>query len=270
MNITESRLASYNQPMYKIEIKAYLCSFEIEVNDIPSFSYFDEPQIATDIPINSLIFSSGKQNVKFRIYPLYNNLTLHKDSKIEINIFVKEANDFYLKKEIIASYKIQDSMENRSFFESAFSFDATISYTLNMRKLVHDFSNEDKDKLFSEIYSQYKILSNFIINDDLKNYLEFTKIRFNDFATAHYLDEDKKKYFSDKALYTFKDYNLILLPKEGYILKFCYDNKLVYLNTPKNSLGLILEDKTSVEEGLHFIESAILFRNNEGKLTLFR
>jgi len=256
--------------MYKIEIKAYLCSFEIEVNDIPSFWYFDEPQIATDIPINSLIFSSGRQNVKFRIYPLYNNLTLHKDSKIEINVFVKEANDFYLKKEIIASYKIKDSMQNKVFFEDIVNFSANIPYTLDFSKINYDFSDGDEDKIATELYSHYVMLSNSIINSDLKKYNEYTKIRFNDFATSHYLNEDRKKYFSDKALLAYKDYQLSLIPKEQYTLNFCCNYKLVYMSKPKDALGIILEDKISKQEKLHFVESAIFFKNNSGELQLFR
>lgn len=260
----------YKQPMYKVEVKAYLCSIEIFVNEIPSFSYFGEPQIATDIPINNLIFKSGKQKLRFKITPLFNNEKLNKETKIEINIFVKEANDFYLKKEIVASYRMEETVENKPFFEGTIDFLATIPYTLELNRVNYSFYNEDEDLLFTEIYSQYKVLSKYINIHDLKNYNEFTKIRFNDFATSHYLTDVKKQYYLDKALFTHKNYNLSLILKEDYKLNFCYDKKLVYLKKPKNALGLILEDKTSNEEGLHFIEGAIFFRNEKRELELFR
>lgn len=141
----------YKQPMYKVEVKAYLCSIEIFVNEIPSFSYFGEPQIATDIPINNLIFKSGKQKLRFKITPLFNNEKLNKETKIEINIFVKEANDFYLKKEIVASYRMEETVENKPFFEGTIDFLATIPYTLELNRVNYSFYNEDEDLLFTEI-----------------------------------------------------------------------------------------------------------------------
>lgn len=270
MNTIENKMNSYQQPMYKIEVKAYFCSFEIEINDIPCFSYFDEPQIATDIPINNLIFVSGKQKVKFRMYPLYNNLMLHKDSKIELNVFVKESNDFYLKKQIVKSYANNESHEDKPFFENFLEFEAQVPYSIDTSAITQVFSNESEDELFSRVYKEYENLANLINNDDLKGYNKFTEIRFNDIIKTHYLDENKRNYYSNKALNSFKDYNLTLIPKSDYSLKFCFDDKLVYLQKMKNSQGLILEDLTSGEEQLHFVESAIFYKNHEGNLKLFR
>jgi hypothetical protein len=270
MNIIKNKSSTSQKPMYKVEVKAYLCSIEIDVNDIPCFSYFDEPQIATDIPVNNLIFSSGEQKIKFRISPLFNNKTLHKDSKIELNVFVKDANDFYLKKEVVNSYVSKESLENKSFYEKTLNFSASIPYKLDIGKITYDYTNEDKDLLFSEVYDQYKALSDYIINNDLKSYNDFTNIRFNDTIIAHYLNENKKIYYLNKALFSYKEYNLKLIPKEEYVLKSCFNNRLVYLEKLNYSQGLVLEDKSLKDEGLHFIESAIFFRNKQGKLTLFR
>ncbi|MCX8534122.1 hypothetical protein [Chryseobacterium luquanense] len=259
-----------NHPMYKIEIKAFLCSIEIEVNDIPCFSYYNEPQIATDIPINNLLFNSGRQNVKFRITPLFENKTFNKESKIELNIYVKDANDFYLKKQLIKSYTNNETLQEKSFFESALVFEAILPYTIEHSFINYSFFSESKDHLLLEVYKQYEILAAFIIKNDLKNYNDFTKIRFNDFATAHYLDEIKRNYYLNKALDSFEGHNLNLISIREYTLKFCYNGKLVYLEKMRNSPGLILEDVNSNEEQLHFIESAIFYRNNAGKLLLFR
>lgn len=258
------------KPLYKIEVKAFQCSFEIEVNDIPCFSYYDEPQIATDIPINNLVFSSGKQFVRLQLIPLSNQNFFSKDCKIELKIYTKEANDFYLKKVVIKSYSIAESLEGKSYFENIFEFDASVPYKIDTTLIKYNFSYDDKDELFSELYTQYQVLSQFINDDELMNYNKFTEIRFKDFAVAHYLSEDKKKYFLNKALFTYKNYNLKLVPQNEYNLKFCFDNKLVYLTKPKMSPGIILEDENSNEEGLHFIESAIFFRNENQELELFR
>lgn len=260
----------YKQPMYKVEVKAYLCSIEIFVNEIPCFSYFDEPQIASDIPINSLIFNSGTQKLRFKITPLFKNEKLNKETKIEINVFVKEANDFYLKKQIIKSYINKESFGELHWFENEFDFEAIIPYNLDTNFINHSFKDEDKDILFSEVYTQYEILTDFINKNDLKSYNNFTEIRFNDIVKSHYLDENKRNYYSNKALNSFKEYSLTLIPKTDYTLNFCFDNKLVYLQKFKNEPGLILEDLSSGEEQLHFTESAIFYRDKENKLKLFR
>ncbi|WP_250253270.1 hypothetical protein [Chryseobacterium sp. Marseille-Q3244] len=259
-----------NQPIYKVEVKAFLCSIEIEVNGIPCFSYFNEAQIATDIPINNLLFSSGEQDLKFKISPLFNNKDFHKDAQIELNIFVKEANDFYLKKQVIHSFVLDESLENKPFYENILNFDASFPYHLDVSKIKYDFSREEQDELFSEVYQQYEMLASYIKDDDLKQYNQFTTIRFDDFVKAHYLEKDRRQYFLNKALFSYKDYELSLVPKEEYTLKYCFNNRLVYLEKLNNAPGLVLEDKNSKEEGLHFIESAIFFRNNQGHLELFR
>lgn len=268
--MARNNINTYKQPMYKVEVKAYLCSIEIFVNEIPCFSYFDEPQIATDIPINSLIFSSGVQKLRFKIAPLFNEKKLNKETKIEINVFIKEAKDFYLKKNIIKSFINKESLEGLYWFENELEFDAVIPYNLDTSCINYSFENENIDKLFSEVYTQYEILTGFINKDDLKSYNDFTKIRFNDFVKSHYLDESKQNYYLNKALYSFKGYTLTLIPKTEYILKFCFDNQLVYLQKPQNQSGLILEDLSSGEEQLHFTESAIFYRNNQGNLILYR
>ncbi len=199
--------------MYKFEVKAYLCSIEIFVNEIPCFSYFDEPQVATDIPINSLIFNSGVQKLRFKITPLLNNEKLNKETKIEINVFVKEANDFYLKKNVIKSFINKESVGELHWFENELEFEATIPYNLDTSFINYSFENENRDILFSEVYHQYETLTSFINKNDLRSYNDFTKIRFNDFVKSHYLDENKQNYYSNKALHSFKDYTLTLIPK---------------------------------------------------------
>lgn len=260
----------YKQPMYKVEVKAYLCSIEIYVNEIPCFSYFDEPQIATDIPINNLIFNSGKQKLRFKITPLFNNEKLNKEAKIEINVLVKESDDFYLKKQLIKSYVNKESLDELPWFEDELNFEATIPYNLDSSFVNYSFINEEKDKLFSEVYNQYVVLTNFINKQDVNNYNKLTEIRFNAFAKAHYLDDSKQNYYLNKSLNSFKDYTLTLVPKIDYTLKFCYDNKLIYLQKIKNAPGLILEDLSSGDELLHFTESAIFFKDKNGQLKLFR
>lgn len=256
--------------MYKVEVKAYLCSIEIFVNEIPCFSYFDEPQIATDIPINNLIFNSGKQKLRFKITPLFNNEKLNKETKIEINILVKESDDFYLKKQVIKSYVNKEPLGELHWFGDELGFEAITPYNLDTSFINYSFINEEKDKLFSEIYDQYEILTNVINEHDVKNYNNLTEIRFNAFVKAHYLDNNKQSYYLSRSLNSFKDYTLTLIPKIDYKLKFCFDNKLIYLQKNKNAPGLILEDLSSGDEQLHFTESAIFFKDQNRQLKLFR
>lgn len=148
------------------------------------------------------------------------------------------------------------------WFENELEFEATIPYNFDTSYINYSFENENRDILFSEVYHQYEKLTCFINKNDLRSYNDFTKIRFNDFVKSHYLDENKQNYYPNKALHSFKDYTLTLIPKTDYILKFCFDNKLVYLQKIKNEPGLILEDLSSGEEQLYFTESAIFYRNN--------
>lgn len=98
---------------------------------------------------------------------------------------MRDVNDFYLKKEVISTFILKESLEKEYIFEQDLKFSATIPYKLATNKIIHNFSNENKDSLSLDLYRQYKILVNHIVSNDLKNCNEFTMIRFNDFTISY-------------------------------------------------------------------------------------
>lgn len=258
------------RPIYKVEVKAYLCSVELNINNIPCFYFYNEPQVATENPINSLIFYNGKQTFEVTLNPILGEQFLHKDSKIEITIFMKEAFSNYLEKRIITKY-ISNPFSNKEvkhYYKG--TFDANLPFEFTEILKVETFDKNNTDQLKEDLYSEYVKFYNLIISNDLKGYNDYTKLRFDDISKSHYLPEEKKLYYLQKALSSYRDTDLSLINKEQYYLDYYFENNIIGLKKINVGVGLILEDNNKKDEGIYFIESALFIRDQYGNLVLYR
>ncbi len=58
------------KPEYRLQISSMNCSWDIQVNQMPVNNYFGtRGGVSTDYPLNMNILSSGKQQLKVKVYP---------------------------------------------------------------------------------------------------------------------------------------------------------------------------------------------------------
>lgn len=57
------------EPLYYVYMDHEQCFFEILVNDIPAFRYFQDGGIMSPVILNNYIAKSGKQKITYRLYP---------------------------------------------------------------------------------------------------------------------------------------------------------------------------------------------------------
>lgn len=85
--------SSSNEPLYYIYVNHEQCFFEILVNDVPRFQYFEEGSIMTPINLNNYINRSGKQTITYRLYPQTTKGLNHLTEYTSIKIGLYERNN---------------------------------------------------------------------------------------------------------------------------------------------------------------------------------
>lgn len=85
-----------NEPIYYIGMYSERCTFQVLINDMPIWSFFDKGGMSgTMLPINSMVPKSGQQNVTIKVFPSYmknNELasTIGSDAQVQITLAVTD------------------------------------------------------------------------------------------------------------------------------------------------------------------------------------
>ena len=59
-----------NEPTYYISMYSNKCSFQVLINDMPIWNFFDQGGMSgTMLPVNTVISKSGQQTVTIKVYP---------------------------------------------------------------------------------------------------------------------------------------------------------------------------------------------------------
>lgn len=261
---------TYKKPFYEIEIKAFMCSFEIKINGIPTFFSYENQQIATDWPINMFIIKNGKQEIDYQILPLYENGILAKEAHLELNIYVREADDLYLKKEKINQFIFNSDIEikntvNHSYFNAEVPFELS-NYLENSIHLT-EFNYE---KLKDELWVQYEKMFDIISSRNVNNYNDLTDDRFSDMQKAFYLDEIKKKYYTQNPFGIFKEFKLNNALKNEYHLEIYGNGYLCSLQLKNRTPGLCIYTLENDIITDIVIESAIFYMDEDQNYILYR
>lgn len=262
--------SNYKTPFYELEIKAFMCSFKIEINGIPAFFSYESQQIATDWPINMFIIKSGKQSICYQVLPLYENGILDKEAYLELTIYVRESNGLYLKRQKINQFIFRSiDQENNNIKQSYFN--AQVPFELdNYMEIGVNLSEINYEKLKDELWFQYKKIFDAISLRNVSQYNELTKKRFDAMQKSFYLDEIKKNYYTQNPFKIFRDHNLDTAPKHEYHLEIYGKGHLCSLQIKNRTPGLcvyILDDNEKKEI---VFESAIFYVDKNQNYVLYR
>ncbi len=260
-------------PLYKLLPISSGCSFEILVNDIPLYKFFEKTSGGvggTAIPMNWNISKTGKQKITIRMYPGFNvdenkfNLTLGKNAGVKF-IIEKEENG---EEENIFEYKTAfvdfDGKGNggflypdKPFHEEIVYIDLKVPYQIDILENSQTLITKDKEKLKlleKEVLLKYNEIRNIYMSgtkDQLANisYKKEKRIAQQMFLTT---EEIKDRWDNDYQFRTDKNLEFFdLKPIEDYTMSFYGDGKLVCLekiNNKKSSLwgGFKRKDKDVV------------------------
>ena len=238
-------MKNFKEPIYLVSFRSALCNYEIFVNNLPAYIHFEGGSVSSQIPINQLIFESGKQEIKIRIIPLKGESTFQKDSLIEIKVISYDSTttnydntteSFNFMMDDLETHKIPIIQKNDYFL-------AEVPYKL---KKLNSF-DEIKDKkvliisFYKEIYMLFK-------KQDVQKIYNLLKFRFDQI---------------DEATYSTKSDNMVGLTKlmarlkEGeFELKEFPTNPNIIIYENKKICNLVRENKEPI---LYFFNK----QNNE-------
>ena len=238
-------MTNFKEPIYLVSFRSALCNYEIFINNFPAYNHFEGGSVSSQIPINQLIFESGKQEIKIRIIPLKGESTFHKDSLIEVKVVSYDATTTDYDNTTESFNFIIDDLETLKIpiIQKNDYFLAEVPYKL--KKLNSYDEIKDKKVLIISFYKEIYMLFK---KQDIQEIFNLLKFRFDEI---------------DKATYSRKSDNLVGLTKlmarlkEGeFELKEFPSNPNIIIYENKRICNLVRENK---EPLLYFINK----KNNE-------
>ncbi len=267
-NNGESQNEQYNQVMkdlyktvkyreqkkyYDIKIYNGACNYKIWINDIPVFNMYSNARGQVSIPINGKILKSGKQQLKIKIFPFYDENRNLKDklnvyAGLDVTVRKMEWNsedrifnytsvfEYQTPREGNVSLDVNpaklllEDEKGEQYYEEKVTFEVTIAYNLKGWSESVNLKNENKDKLLKEVEEYYQELSNDFKNKKIKAIANKYYNKEKEVAQSYFHNEkEAKTRWSIDILERIIDSTAELKKLENYNLKFFGNGKVVAL-----------------------------------------
>jgi hypothetical protein len=244
------------EPMYKIQPISSDCSFEILVNDVPLYKFYEQINAgvgATVIPMNWNINKSGKQKITIKMFPGYNVETKEFNKNLGLNAGVKiiiEKEENGNEEEIFqfkTPFKDFDGkggggflFADKNYYEETVYFDAEVPYEIKTLDNSENLFTTDPEKIKQlklEVVAKYNDIRNLYMNGTKEelaniNYKKEKRIAEQIYLTA---SEIKDRWDNDYQFRTDQNLEFFdLKPIEKYEMNFYANGKLVCLEKTNN------------------------------------
>lgn len=243
-----------------LDIGNFMCHLIVKINDVEVFSLNVDGQMATEIPINMGVLSSGIQNIEVIGYPLKGENHLHKESYIRYKpiLYDVENNKFNFL-EILDNRNTPAVVDGVEFIIHKSTFEAKVPYELDAYQNgvnLKDVNFDLKEKLILE----YSKIVRLINTNDLQNFVKKYSKKESNNAISMYLTKDESNNRMQNIL---ADINLgfkaapisndVMIEYMGYgklaSLKRLDGLSALYLENDETNEELILQINCFIPEG---------------------
>ncbi|WP_316804293.1 hypothetical protein [Pedobacter nototheniae] len=243
-----------DEPLYYIYVNHEQCFFQVLINDIPVFHYFEDGGIMTPIILNNYINHSGKQIITYRLYPQtkrtygegFNILTPY--TKFDVKLYVRNnadtANSFD-KQKLLLTHHAATKADGKSFigdgkdyYEYSFAFEAKVPFELKGWEESKDLSKIEPKVLLAKTEAAYQYYYNIIKNKQIETYYRLTFANTIAQIKSEYWDVDDIKEGENEDQAFLKDATFKLEPLENYKLQLYANGKVACLEQTSNDLRL--------------------------------
>lgn len=243
------------QPYYVIDFSAASCMFEIRVNDTPLISMNVPSQVATVIPINYAILSSGKQQLKTSILPILGETSVSENAFFKYAIqsfdaandlkFDTQLNEFEIPK--ITKEKLVPIVINTTDFETTIPF--------KLQPIWEQGKNLPKIQgLNKKLSGAYLELADLVSNKHFKILKEKLLVRENNMATSMYLSKRESEARINGIIDDFKNgFDLPDLADDALVVYSSYGKKAA-LKRPNGEPALSFKNVRKKEQIMLDIE----------------
>lgn len=218
---------------YGITFASNGCNFEILVNDIPVYRFFDKGGATAFYPINPCITSSGEQRIKIRIYPITGFEDKGIMSEKPLHLVVKYLTDPSANMneaiEVISDF-IPKVKIGISFFEYETTFYAEVPYRADS---LTNFSNLENTPEFKEkLIRKYNEISSTIITQNFQKLSNILAYKFGKLGATLYLSDEATVSQLEEMFEEMKEFTAVS-PMSDFDLKIYGYGKLAILENPK-------------------------------------
>ncbi|MDQ8011026.1 MAG: hypothetical protein REI96_01155 [Flavobacterium nitrogenifigens] len=237
-----------SQIYYELDCSAFMCYFEVRINDVCVFSLNVDGQAAMDVPINNGILEKGEQDIEIRVSPLSGGTKLHKESYVRYKVIEYDVSsgDFKFIQQF-ENFQTAPVQENIPFIIHKSVFMSNVSYKLDAWQNgvnLKDVKFDLKKALLSECNLIIDALNN-------KNY-DFLRDKLankeKNIAIAMYLKPSESKSRISQIIDEIEDgFRAMPIDNNVYIEYSAY-NKLATLKRLNRMSALYLENSKTNEE----------------------
>lgn len=247
------------EPYYVLDFSAYACLFEVRVNDMPVLSMELEGQTATEYPINTEIFKSGKQELTVKVLPLSGNTVLDKNAGFKGRIIEYEVSNGF--KYVSQCCKFLMEVKPDQLLPVLIHADV---FTANVPYELESFENSKnltkvKD-LRKKVISAAEQILQIVRNKKYDKFRSIIAKREARNGISMYLTKDELQARTEGFIEKFKNgYVPDSIPK-GAVLIYCAHNRAVMLKYPDGDPAIHFYNKE--KDSTSFLE--VMFHMPKG------
>lgn len=242
------------EPLYYIYVNHDQCFFQILINDIPIFNYFEDGQIMSPINLNDYIRHSGKQTITYKLYPQtkrsdgysFDKLTSYTKMKIEVyeRNNADTSNNFENQKLILTHHTATKPdgktflAEEKDYYEYTFDFEAKVPFDIKSWEEGKDLSKMDQEQLLKQTEAAYQYYSKIVSDKKQDDYFRLNYGANVSQIKSGYFDKAfiTEAFEDDMALFTNPSFKLE--PLTGYRLALYGNGRIASLEQVSNDLRL--------------------------------
>ncbi|AJW62530.1 hypothetical protein VO54_01044 [Elizabethkingia miricola] len=232
---TKNKKMDIQKPYYTAKLQVQACYYEVFLNDIPVFSYGVKGGMTNEIPLNTCILTSGKQLLKIRLSPMFNNMQLNANTDLSVDFGYSEVIDGKKMSDYVSLGKFQfpkEILEKKiPYYEIELPFDASVSW--NYKSILEDAQDLSNITAFLDEGARkfYKVLQ----SKDSESYFEIMKQSIKMQAEMEYMSKQEvDDLYKETNLSNIKK----LYPLGDYDIKFYANGKLVrFVSKKKDENG---------------------------------
>lgn len=243
-----------NEPLYYLYVDHQQCFFQVLINDIPVFRYFEDGNVIAPIVLNNYIRHSGKQTVTCKLYPQTQRIygegfkTLTPYTKFDIKLYERNhadtVSDFENHKLLLVRNTATKADKKtfigagEDYYEYTFTFDAKVPFELKSWENGQDLSKLDAKVLLNKTENAYQYYYDIIKNKQIETYYKLTFANAIAQIKSEYwgIDDIKASIKEDEAF--LKDKTFKLEPLENYKLQLYGNGKVVCLEQTSKDVRL--------------------------------
>ncbi|OXA83430.1 hypothetical protein [Flavobacterium hercynium] len=188
---------------YRIYTRLSNCQAELFVDDMLAFSYMGDlalkgKRTAVEVPINTLLLSSGKHTIDLKIYPNLNQSTLNEDSYGEITLHYFDTDNYDKEVELFVKETPNGDHNNLNglpYYQLKAEINLVLPFSIEGWTNSVDLKDEmeNGNDLKREVQNSYDDIIKIIKDRDVNTFSKLIKEREDLLGVAFYSTSQQKK-----------------------------------------------------------------------------